>query len=62
MNIAEIRKKAGITLRAFGDEVGVTERSVANWEKHGKTPDKLHPLFRAQVEKFIKRHNITEDV
>lgn len=46
--LAELRKNKGFTQVAFADAIGVSQRMVAYYERHGKRPplEKLHSIAK----------------
>ncbi len=56
--ITELRKKSGMTQKALGEMLGISNRAVSNWEKQISIPSieniyKLSKIFNVDVEYFI---------
>lgn len=50
--IKELRKRAGLTQKAFADYFSIPKRSVENWEGgQRKCPDYLMDLIRYKIER-----------
>jgi transcriptional regulator with XRE-family HTH domain len=49
MRLAQLRKEKGFTQRDFADNVGISQRMIAYYEKHVKRPplEKLEGIARA---------------
>jgi DNA-binding transcriptional regulator YiaG len=54
MNIAELRKRIGMTQEDFAHALGVSCRSVQMWEG-GQKPSKL---AQREIDKLAKKHKV----
>lgn len=58
-NIAAERAKRGMTLEQLATSLGVTRKTVYNWEKNGKIPqgalEKMSALFGCSIDYLLSR-------
>ena len=51
LNIAAIREKTGLSQAAFADSIGVSSRTLQNWEQGHRRPEGPARVLLAMVEK-----------
>jgi transcriptional regulator with XRE-family HTH domain len=59
MTIGELRQASGLTQQDLAFEIGVTIRTIANWEN--RQLGELKTLQRNAVLRFAKKHKLTLD-
>ena len=60
-NIAAERTRAGMNLEAFSKKLGVSRKTVYNWEQRGEIPqaalEKMAELFHCSIDYLLGRQS-----
>ncbi len=64
-NIAAERARKKLSLDAFADKLGVTRKTIYNWENSGNIPqsalEKMADLFDCSIDYLLEEEEVRED-
>ena len=55
--ILQLRKKMGLSIRAFADKIGVNKATIVNWEQGRRTPKGLALKELERMAKRVSKQN-----